>query len=83
MPALNTRTNVDTSVEDDVAFLNMLCAQVKETLNREAKEIKKVTVADYLKLVSLIEERQKASDSVQKEIVVRWEDPSAEIDVSM
>lgn len=42
----------------------------------------KITMGDYLKLISVIEERLEQRAPEHKEIVVRWEDPDEETDCS-
>jgi hypothetical protein len=83
MSALEEDRHTESGVEDELEFLNMLCSEVKNTLRQDARDIKKVTVADYLKLMSLIQERRKEADPLEKEIVVRWEDPSEDSNVYM
>lgn len=68
------------SEKDPDTFLADLREQVEGTLLEGAKDPKKITVGDYLKLVALIEERRRVSPPGEKEIVVRWEDPSEEDD---
>ena len=59
-------------------FLPVLRERMERTLIREAEEPKKVSLADYLKLATLLEIARAASDDDLKEVIVRWEDPSEE-----
>ncbi len=60
-------------------FLPVLRKRMERTLMKDAEEPRKVGVADYLKLATLLEMARRASDDDFKEVVVRWEDPSEEM----
>lgn len=56
------------------AFLQMLRSRIEAKLLDEISDPKKVTLGDYLKLIAVIEERNRTLEPEHKEIVVRWED---------
>jgi hypothetical protein len=65
----------DSIWEGTQPFLPVLRERMERTLLQDAEEPRKVTIADYLKLVAILE--SEASRQVQgpREVVVRWEDP--------
>ncbi len=61
-------------------FLQTLRKRMEWTLLEDAEEPKKVGLGDYLKLATLLEISRAASTEELKEVVVRWEDPSDEVE---
>lgn len=57
-------------------FLEELRRQMQSTLHSDAQNTQKVSLGDYLKLIALIEERRRTSAPAQREIIVRWEEPT-------
>jgi hypothetical protein len=62
-------------------FLHELRVDMQADLLRMEPNQKRASVGDYLKLVSVIEERERAEQPAEKEIVVRWVEPSEEEDI--
>lgn len=62
------------------SFLQTLRKRMEWTLLEDAEEPKKVGLGDYLKLATLLEISRAASTEELKEVVVRWEDPSDEVE---
>lgn len=58
------------------SFLEDLRVKTEATLMNDAGDPKKVSLSDYLKLMSLIEERRRTNTPAEKEIIVRWEESS-------
>lgn len=66
----------DDTPEEQEAFLYVLKERMEQTLLDDAKEPRKVTVGDYLKLAAIAESEAKRRGTGPKEVVVRWEDPA-------
>jgi len=73
---IQERTNDLTSSDDVDLFLSDLQQRIQNTMLNDADDPKKVNLADYLKLITLIEERRRTRGPAQREIIVRWEEPS-------
>jgi hypothetical protein len=64
-------------------FLEALRDDMQRNMLAGDPSQRKGSVADYLKLVAAIEERQRAEASAEKEITVRWEEAEPEDEMLM
>lgn len=75
-----TTSEGESTEVDTEHFLENLRVTLQRIMMKEAEENKKLNLGEYLKLVTVIEERQRTNAPSQKEIVVRWEEPLEEED---
>ncbi len=71
MPAGKKTERQDVDLDE---LLEELLGQSYRQICAESHELQRVSIGDYLKLVTLVAERRRQNAPVQRETIVRWED---------